>query len=451
MRSAVQSWTFGGVLLAAALAAPGIAVAESGGPASESPWYLGVSVGASLLDETDYSATSAPGPASRGPLCGVLDPLGLIPQALCNLLGGSSGTPGSAATVATKFDAGPALSATLGYHWGEHLRPELTLSYASNDVRSIAGSSSVDGKATSLSLMANAWYDFLEPSARWRPYVGLGLGLTQVSNRNIGIPGGAFADGDDSVLSYQLGGGVGYALNDRWVVSADYRYHAASGATIPNPSVAGAASDIDYNDHVVQAGLRYYFRGSRPGTGLSGDGAEGGNPCRFSPDGVPAEFLGPDGCPLDTDGDGVPDHLDECPKTPAGVRVLANGCALKGDCRTPRPGEEVDANGCAIEGRFVLRGVKFEFDSDRLLPASKRILDDVAVEVEGHTDWIGTDAYNLALSERRANAVRSYLMEQKVDGNRLLPVAYGESRPLADNETEEGREENRRVEFRVAD
>jgi OmpA-OmpF porin, OOP family len=177
------------------------------------------------------------------------------------------------------------------------------------------------------------------------------------------------------------------------------------------------------------------------------------------PDSDPSIKVGPDGCPLDSDGDGIPDHLDECPQTPPGLKVLPNGCALVGDCRKPRPGEAVDAKGCALDQRFILRGVKFEYDSDKLTKAAEGILSDVAetlsaypdvtVEVQGHTDALGTDAYNLGLSERRSNAVKRFLVSRGVNGERLRPVGYGESSPIADNGTAEGQEENRRVEFRV--
>jgi OOP family OmpA-OmpF porin len=171
--------------------------------------------------------------------------------------------------------------------------------------------------------------------------------------------------------------------------------------------------------------------------------------------------VGPDGCPLDSDGDGIPDDQDQCPNTPPGLKVLPDGCAPAGDCRKPRPGEAVDARGCALDRRFVLRGVKFEFDSDRLLPESKVILKEVAetlgaypnikVDVEGHTDWIGTEAYNLGLSERRAIAVQKFLEDNGVQMKRLKPVGYGESNPIDTNDTEEGRENNRRVEFKVTE
>ncbi|HEY0974353.1 MAG TPA: OmpA family protein, partial [Solimonas sp.] len=180
--------------------------------------------------------------------------------------------------------------------------------------------------------------------------------------------------------------------------------------------------------------------------------------CPGTPPGVP---VGADGCPLDSDGDGIPDYLDECPNSPPGAKVLPNGCALEGDCRKPRPGEQVDANGCALDKNFVLRGVKFEFDSDRLTEPAKTILNEVAgtlqaypnidVELEGHTDDVGSDSYNLGLSERRANAVKTYLVGRGIGAGRMTPVGYGESRPIDTNATEAGREENRRVELKVVD
>ena len=176
--------------------------------------------------------------------------------------------------------------------------------------------------------------------------------------------------------------------------------------------------------------------------------------CPDTPKGIATDE---DGCPLDSDGDGIPDHLDECPNTPAGLAVLPDGCALVGDCRRPRPGEAVDANGCAMDRGFILRGVKFEFDSAILTVEAKQILDkvsvtlssypDVDVELGGHTDSIGTAGYNLGLSERRALAVKEYLMRKGIKGARMTPVGYGLTVPIADNSTDAGREENRRVEL----
>jgi OOP family OmpA-OmpF porin len=109
--------------------------------------------------------------------------------------------------------------------------------------------------------------------------------------------------------------------------------------------------------------------------------------------------------------------------------------------------------------KIVLRGVNFDFDKSNIRPDAAVILDEAvrilgtgsgpAVEVEGHTDWIGTDAYNQGLSERRANSVKNYLADHGVDASRLATVGRGESQPIASNETRDGRALNRRVELHV--
>lgn len=194
-------------------------------------------------------------------------------------------------------------------------------------------------------------------------------------------------------------------------------------------------------------------------TDADNDGiADFADKCPGTPPGVP---VGDDGCPLDSDGDGVPDYLDECPRTPPGLKVLANGCALKGDRRLARPGEPADAEGFALTRDFILRGVNFEFDSNRLTPEAMQILNDVAetlkaypdvrVDVEGHTDGLGSDGYNLSLSEKRAVAVVNYLIIRGIPPSQMRPVGYGETQPIDSNFTEAGRSNNRRVAFTVRD
>jgi OOP family OmpA-OmpF porin len=180
------------------------------------------------------------------------------------------------------------------------------------------------------------------------------------------------------------------------------------------------------------------------------------------------------GCPLDSDGDGVFDGLDKCPGTPAGVKVNADGCPLDTDgdgipdyldkCPTvPAPGTPDGCPPPAVEKpaepapapvdttprKLVLEGVNFSTDSSKLAPGSVAILDNAAatlkgwddvkvmIEVAGHTDSTGSAAYNQKLSERRANTVRAY----------LIAKGYGETQPVADNKTRDGRYKNRRVEL----
>ena len=107
----------------------------------------------------------------------------------------------------------------------------------------------------------------------------------------------------------------------------------------------------------------------------------------------------------------------------------------------------------------MLRSVHFDFDKSNIRPDAVPVLDEavrilkeqgsVNVVVEGHTDGIGTEAYNLKLSRRRADAVRKYLVSHGIADRRIKTEGYGKSRPVASNDTEDGRAQNRRVELHV--
>ncbi len=154
---------------------------------------------------------------------------------------------------------------------------------------------------------------------------------------------------------------------------------------------------------------------------------------------------------LDDDGDGVPNYMDKCPDTPPGTKVDKDGCPL------PAPAPVAAPVPAPPPKMPELEGANFDFDRAVVRPADFEQLDqaaatlkkwgDVNVEVAGHTDSIGSEAYNMGLSLRRANAVRSYLIGKGVGGDRLSVKGYGESRPIADNTTSEGRFQNRRVEL----
>ena len=143
--------------------------------------------------------------------------------------------------------------------------------------------------------------------------------------------------------------------------------------------------------------------------------------------------------PQDSDGDGVTDDKDKCPGTPHGVRVDFRGCEIK---------EEIE-----------LPDVNFEFDSAKLTADSSTTLDgavgtlnrypELTVECTGHTDSVGTEQYNQGLSERRAHSVCTYLTEHGINASRLTEHGYGETKPIADNSTADGRAKNRRVTLRV--
>ena len=169
------------------------------------------------------------------------------------------------------------------------------------------------------------------------------------------------------------------------------------------------------------------------------------------------------GCPIDSDGDGVPDYLDECSCTPRGMNVDNVGCHLDSDgdgvpdhrdqCPKTPKGAKVNAQGC-----WILGGVVFDTGKSNIKPAFYAELDAIAttlknnpavkVEIEGHTDSVGRAAYNMKLSEKRAKAVMDYLVQKGIDPSRLSAKGFGITRPIASNDTPEGRARNRRVELK---
>lgn len=137
--------------------------------------------------------------------------------------------------------------------------------------------------------------------------------------------------------------------------------------------------------------------------------------------------------PGDGDGDGVTDDIDQCPRTPAGAKVDSRGC-------------------------WILHNYLFDFDKSILKPMYHSDLNDVAtvlrnnptvmVEIQGHTDSVGTSVYNQKLSERRAKAVEKYLLNSGIEASRLTSVGFGEAKPADTNATKQGRSNNRRVELK---
>ncbi|HET9551695.1 MAG TPA: OmpA family protein [Anaeromyxobacteraceae bacterium] len=154
------------------------------------------------------------------------------------------------------------------------------------------------------------------------------------------------------------------------------------------------------------------------------------------------------GCPdTDKDGDGIPDRLDKCPDVPGTAEY--NGC--------PPPKARVNVETKKID---ILEKVYFDVNKATIQERSYGLLDEVAkvleehkeitkVLVEGHTDNTGAADYNKYLSGERAKAVKAYLVKKGVDAGRLDSKGFGQEKPVADNKTKEGREQNRRVEFTI--
>jgi OOP family OmpA-OmpF porin len=144
--------------------------------------------------------------------------------------------------------------------------------------------------------------------------------------------------------------------------------------------------------------------------------------------------------PVDSDGDGVTDNMDKCPDSPSD--------------------KPVDADGCTIVS-VVLENVQFESNSSELAAGSDEPLnkavdamnkyDTIRIEIQAYTDSMGEASYNQYLSEQRANSVRDYMISKGIAADRMVAKGYGESKPIADNSTRDGRAKNRRVELKIID
>ncbi len=148
---------------------------------------------------------------------------------------------------------------------------------------------------------------------------------------------------------------------------------------------------------------------------------------------TPASVAATDG---DADVDGVPDSQDKCPNTPQGARADVDGC-------------------------WAFHGVFFDFDQDTIKAGYEDMFDNaikvlqnnpsLTVEIQGHTDSIGAESYNQDLSERRASTVKTHLVNKGIEASRVTTKGFGESDPVASNESEEGRAHNRRVFYKRTD
>jgi outer membrane protein len=252
-----------------------------------------------------------------------------------------------------------------------------------------------------------------------RPYIGAGVNYTLLSGEETrGALGGSSLKLDDS---FGAAGQVGVDIGDgNWFVNANVRYMQIEADAELDGADIGT---VDINPWVYGVHIGYKFGKPAPVPVAAPEPAAAPPPPPPPP---------PPPAPADADGDGVTDDLDKCPGTPAGTKV--------------------DKVGCPLEQTLKLL---FDFDSAELRPESitelervVKFLGDVpfaTVVVEGHTDSVGGDAYNLALSDRRAKAVFDYLSSRGVDPARAKSVGKGETAPIADNDTAEGRQENRRV------
>jgi len=259
---------------------------------------------------------------------------------------------------------------------------------------------------------------FYSRDPRFSPYFGVGVGGIQTDVKNSGNSSSdPFADVGLGFMKFFDIGGLELG------VRGDVRYR---HIFFDEDSLRGSAQD-DVGEAVFKVGFVVPL-GAKPGSAA----AKAAAAC------------------ADSDGDGICDTADLCPETPKGISVDDKGCPVEKKAAKGDPNQKFD-------------DVHFAFDRSELTDYAKVVLDNAAkviddltksypqlkLDISGHTDWDGTDGYNQALSERRANVVRQYLLRKGVDGGRMNVQAYGEARPKATNETDEGRALNRRTEVRA--
>lgn len=169
-------------------------------------------------------------------------------------------------------------------------------------------------------------------------------------------------------------------------------------------------------------------------------------------DGVEIKQLGTDPKNRDTDGDGIIDSQDKCPTK----AETFNGYIDEDGCPDEKPLSEKPIK---KGDKIILEGVEFEFNKADIKAGTTKSLDmafqtmtdfpTMTVEIGGHTDNVGKAAYNQKLSESRSVSVKNYLVAKGIDASRILTKGYGKTQPIAPNTTEEGRQRNRRIEFKI--
>jgi OOP family OmpA-OmpF porin len=324
------------------------------------------------------------------------------------------------------------------------------------------------------------------PNGPLVPFLAVGVGGTHYSSKYVDT-----TEDKANKIAVDYGVGVKYFLTENFALRADVRH------VIP-------FSDMHHN-LLYSVGLTFAFGGAKKAAVSEGsvvqqaaapaavimDSDKDGVPddqdkCPGTPAGVSVDR---DGCPLDSDRDGVPDYLDRCPDTPAGVSVDREGCPLDADkdgvpdyldkCPGTLIGVSVDKDGCPppvvqeikrqaekapeilqkgrttlnvlfATNKSVIQKNSFQ-DIDNLVAVMKQY-PDLNVTIEGHTDNVGSAAYNKKLSQQRANAVKKYMVTKGgIDAKRLNAVGFGLEKPIATNGTKEGRAKNRRVEAATVD
>jgi len=264
---------------------------------------------------------------------------------------------------------------------------------------------------------------YLVPCAPVSPYLFAGFGGSYKS-----ITNNQTALADNYKYGSELNAGLGaeFKFNPSWSFVAEFGYHLTGNSELDGSIIPDVSKEVNGHDSymTLSAGLNYFFSKGKPSPQCE--------PCQ----GMTMEMKDM------TDYGKIEDMIKKhIPKEV--IKEVA-----------------VDRYIAAIsEDRLVLVGVNFAFDKSDLLPESYPVLDKAVillnerfkanVEIQGYTDYIGTDEYNQELSVQRAVTVKDYLVSKGIAESRLTTVGFGKGNPVANNDTEEGRTMNRRIVFKI--
>ena len=311
----------------------------------------------------------------------------------------SDSTVGNADNKIT-FDTGWGVLGDLGYGWSNGFRAEGEIAEFRTNADKINGASGINGRINNVDFMGNLYYDF-RTGTNWTPYIGGGIGLSSVDADHIGTltNGGSF---NDSSLEFAFQGiaGVAYQVADNWSVTTDYRYTRTTDPTFK--TTAGGSGRFENASHNVVIGVRYTMH---------------------------------------------------APEKPA-PRLEEVAAATPAPAPMPTPAPAPAPAVAPIPQSYM---VFFDFDKSTLTPEAERIITSAAsdfkkggyvrIVVTGHTDTVGTDAYNQKLSERRANAVRIAMQKLGVDPNAIMAIGVGKNGLLVPTADQIREAQNRRAEI----
>ena len=308
------------------------------------------------------------------------------------------------------FDTGFAVKAAIGNALDSGLRFEAEVAYRENDADSVGGSGA-GGDVSAWSLMGNAIYD-IKTGGRLTPYIGVGAGVAGIDWNDVTPVGGGSVDDNATVFAYQGIAGAAYAINDNLQLTLDYRYFATEDPDFTTST--GTNFDADYRSHSIMVGLRWTFGEAKPRPAA-----------RPKPAPKPAPVAAPQ-----------PEPAPMPAPKPAPVAKPK-----------PKPAPPITRS-------FL---VFFDWDKSDITPEARRVISQAAansrkagvtrITLTGHADRSGPERYNMALSLRRAKAVKREMMRNGVAAKDIAVFGRGETQPLVPTPDGVREPQNRRVEI----